>query len=216
MFKNQKDAMAAMFASYCKDASPEEIQAMLPFISTTDAEPEAKSEVGLMAKLISIMGAKPVKDSDEEKKAEDEDEEAEKKKAEDSKILAALDSISASLDALKSAKANDADSDEDGEKTEDEDEEEDDKKKTEDSAEVLKRLTNDLKPFIAKLPEAERKKANDSLRSLAGIKPKKEGQNLYGAIQSLTTSRVRDTAEADAEGLGDKIFEQFNAQSKKA
>lgn len=216
VFKNQKEAMAAMFAAYCKDASPEEIQAALPYVGVNDAEPESKTDVGLLAKLVGLMSAKPVKDSDEEKKTEDEDEESEKKKTEDSKIFALLDSINNRLESLENARVADADEDEDEEtKTEDEDSEEDEKKKTEDSSEVLKQFAKDFKPLIAKLPEAERKKANDSLRSLLGTPAKKDGKNTYEAIHKITTAKVKDSAEAAAEGLGDEIFAQFNAHAKK-
>lgn len=224
--KNKKELQAAMFAAYCKDASPEDIQTALALMTTDAAEPEiapaaaqsASNEVGLMAKFFSILNAKPTKDSDEGKEGK-EDEDSEKKKTED-KILAALDSIGSRLDKLEKAKTADADGDEDEEEeqTEDEDEEEDGEKskKTEDTAAALQALAQTFKPLIAKLPEKERKQANDSLRALMGKKPEPapgKKKVTYGEISKTTFPKTRDSAAKRDEALGDEIYAQYNAQA---
>ncbi len=223
VFKNAQEAQAAMFTAYCKDASPEEAMAAMKFLSLNDAAPaavvEKNNEAGLLAKLVGMLSAKPVKDADSD---EDKEDEKKDKKTEDSKILAALDALNARFDALE-AKVNDADGDDDEDeddekatKDADPDEDEDEeKKKTEDSAAAIAQVVKDMKPFLAKLPEKDRKQANDALRKALGQEPKGKSSGKYLGIMNAIATPNRDAAPKDKAQLGQEIAAKFNPHYKK-
>lgn len=214
---NKKQALAKMFAAFAKDASPEEVEQVLEFV--TDAEPEKKpSEAGLFKKFLAAFDAKAKDEDEEEKKAEDEDKE--EKEAEYKALDARLGKIESTLDTLVKAldKAKDEDKEEkvseyedETEKAEDEETEEE-KKEAKDQA--FKALMTELKPALATLDSKAQKVVKDALSKALG----RETSNVFAEIKKIVASHspAKDNAPKDLSEIGKKIRDTYNPHYKKA
>lgn len=216
---NRKQALTAMFAAFVKDATPEEIAAVIPFI--TDGEPAETKEASLISKLfnLKIADAK-MRDEDEPEKKDKEEKEKEDKKTEDR--LRRIEDAVASLIGKKVAdkKAKDADEeevekmldedplmDEDPDKEEketedaDEDEPEKEKEKKEAQDAAFKQLVSLIKPAVAKLPEKQRDLIKDTL-----VQIKRTGGigGGYEKIQKIVqaSKATQDSSVSDLSQIG--------------
>lgn len=226
---NRQQAFAEMFSAYAKDATPEQIAAMLPFVTVDAAQqPDAKtSEVGLLAKLMTMI-AKDKKAKDEDPDEEEKAESKEKEEAKDAKTLdKRLSAIEATLSQLAAdKKAKDEDEEEDIELAkklleneekeaaedesmeeqaamdEDESEAEEEKKKDAKDA-AMADLMRSLKPALATLKAADQKKIKQALKGSTAT------SNAYSEIRKGVL-KAKDHAAANHADLGMKIAEQFN------
>ncbi len=233
----KEQAMKKMFASWVKDAEPEEIAEMLEVMNDSQPEkpesPKTENSKAGNGLLKAMLGFAFAKDEDSEKpkeksETEDEDEDSDKpKETKDSKLPAAIEARISGLEktmdsiakALNITADEDSDEDED-DKTKAEDEDSDEDKATEEEqkandAAILKGVMDSMKPFFATLPEAQRKQAKDALRKqLRGGK----AATVYGAIARNTAkaAQVNDAQATDWKSFGADLMAKHNAQLKKA
>ncbi len=235
--KTKEQAMKKMFTSWVKDAEPDEIAEMLEIMndSAPAEKPEVKTDSGKAEKGLfkALLGLAFAKDEDSEKpkekaETEDEDEDSDKpKETKDSKLPAAIEARISGLEktmdsiakALNITADEDSDDDED-KKNKAEDEDEDESKATEEEqkandAAILKGVMDSMKPFLATLPEAQRKQAKDALRKqLRGGK----AATVYGAIarSAAKAAQVNDAEAIDWGAYSKEIMAKNNIQLKKA
>lgn len=209
-------AIAAMFAAYAKDASPEELIDVLPFV--TDAKPEAadkgdKTDKGLMALLTGLVmrDAKPVTDSKPKKTDEPLTADAVSKMIAD-EVSKALKAHTADKSAKDKA-AKDEDEKEvekmledewpDEKESKDADEEEGKEAKDAESEEekeakdaAFASVVQALKPLYESLPPKERGVVKDALVNAR----KKPSGNAYAGILKA----VQDATQANIQKAHDK------------
>ena len=220
MDKNQ--AIATMFAAFAKDASPEEVAEMLPFV--TDAAPAApakpaaepeKKDSGLIALLTGLMA----KDAKPAEKPEPLTAEAVQKMITDG-IAAALKPATKTKD--KKAKDEDEKEveqlleDEESEEKETEDSETEEEKETADEGEeeeakeakdaVFANVIKALQPLYKQLPASERKKL---VKDVAAVK-KKPTADGYAKILEAVQTHTKD-AEPARQSHPDTISKQVMA-----
>jgi hypothetical protein len=220
---NKKTALAAMFAAYAKDASPEEIAAVMPFLNDAGVSVavDSSKEESLFAKFMSKFIA--AKDSDDE-----DDDEEKKKKKKDDEDKAAKDALTARVAELeKKLAAKDEEnvtlmvSTDDPEEAKDIIEEilEEDTPANDAAANVeaiknqaIADTLKSLKPAMAKLKPQDQKAIKDALRG--GLKG-----NAYGQIQNIVQQAVAADSVSKPvldKDLGKQWAEKFNPHYKKA
>jgi hypothetical protein len=219
MDKNQ--ALATMFAAFAKDATPEEVAAMLPFV--TDAAPapkvEAKTDTdkGLIALLSGLMSkdAKPKAEAapaaaltadavskivaDEVAKAL-KGVQAKPKATKDSdekEVEKMLEDADGDEDDDKDKEAKDSDTDEKEKETEDEGSEEtEEEKEAKDAA--FRGVVKALQPLYKTMSTKDKKALTKDLAS-ARKKPTKDA---YAKILHAVQSHTKDAATTDAAPMG--------------
>ena len=236
---NKNEALAVMFSAFAKDASPEEIQAVLPFL--TDAAPvkEEKSDskdAGIIAGLLSAM----TKDKKKETQVLTADDVANLVKAGVAKALEGKKLVKDSeehpdeKEDIKLIKSMLGDEDPDKEEVKDEDPDEEDLMTDEDADEEVKDteleevLSKDkalglaikaLRPLYNKLPRKEQKLVVDKL---AQFRQKPSANTYAGILKAIQASKaVRDSesekaiAYTDPSAISRKVMADRNPHYKK-
>lgn len=206
---NKREALAAMFAAYAKDADPQDIVAVLPFV--TDAEPATatkdtdKSDKGMMGLLAGLLArdAKPAETKTETLTADavkkmiadgiaealkglkSKDSEDHPDEKEDKELIEKM---------LKEKETGDEDTEGEEKATEDEDSEEEseEEKKTDDAA--FAGLIQAIRPLYSKLPKAEQKKVTDALVKAR----RKPTADAYTQIIKAVQTHTKDAETIDS------------------
>lgn len=196
--------LAAMFKSYAKDASPEELAEAMECVGekTTDAE-EEKTLIEKIKDVFTKGEAEPAPVQ------EDED-----PMAGAAERIAALEEKVAALMAAESSEGHDLTSDEDPEEVTDEDPEDEDEEKEMTTDSVIHTLRH-LQSSVGSIKDlAQRKKVSDALAvSMKAIKAKDSAKNGYGIIAKAKTV-VKDSAAKDHADLGKTWAAKFNPHYK--
>ncbi len=221
---NKQQAFAALLTAYAKDASPEDVAAILPFV--TDAEPvkvtdSDKTDKGVLALLTGILS----RDSKEAK--------TEKTEALTADAIAKIvqDEIAKALKPLKTAKATkdesekelkamledeDPDKDDDEKEAKDKDDDEDEQEKEAKDSDFAKILAA-VKPAYKKLPKAEQKQMRDTLEQVRKKPTADAYAKILGIVQAnRKTHDAQNMNVVDSSQLARKVMQERNPHYKKA
>jgi hypothetical protein len=234
---DKNTALATMFAAFAKDATPEEVAEMLPFVTdaapvaptktetdksdnkgliailsgliTRDAKPAAKEEPLTADAIAKLMDAKLGAFAKTLKTTKDK-----AAKDEDEKEVEKMLEDSDEDEDDEPKKADDSDEEDDeGKKTDDEDEEEEKAKEAKDAATAVAKA---LRPFYKNMSTKDKKAVKDQLVALRK-EPTKDG---YSAILAAVKKHTRDSSielvsTKDSQSVSDRVMAQRNLAYKK-
>lgn len=242
---DKKTAIATMFAAFAKDASPDEITEMMPFVLDADAaKPAVETKdsgdnKGLMAALVGLLSkdakpaaAKPAASVEPEltadsiaKLIQDEVAKALKKQAKDAKPAAGKDAAAKLLDALlkdadpeeEETETGDEDPDEEETETGDEDPEEEGKEKEANDA-AFANVVKAIQPVYSKMPKKEQRVIKDQLAKLQKNPSAKGYAGILKAIKSHTKDAAASAQPVPAQdAISRKVMAERNPHyAKKA
>ena len=217
MMSKKSKILAAMFKSFARDASPEEVAEAMEAVNEAKDEctevKDSEEEKGILTKIKDMFEGKPA----EEKPAEDEGPTVEER-------LAKLEDAIANMNPVKDEEPKEEDDivedeeeleeevrDEDPEKVEDEDEEEV-------KIEISDSAIRSLRQSIAKISNVrERRMVSDALReSLRGsVQVKDNGYTaVRKAMEAAARKHTQDSQSENLRELGHKIAAKYNPHFK--
>lgn len=197
--------LAAMFKSYARDASTEEVAEAMEAVNEAKDEctevKDSEEEKGILTKIKDMFEGKPAEDEDPQPSVEER--------------LAKLEDAIANLTPAKDEEPKEDDIIEDEEELEEEVRDEDPE---EEKIEVSDSAIRSLRQTIAKISNVkERRMVSDALReSLRGsVQVKDNGYTaVRKAMEEAAARRTQDAQSEDLRELGHKIAAKFNPHFK--
>lgn len=208
---NKQQAQARMLAMAAKNATPEEIEELMPYVMDSADQPKKES-------AFAAFMQKFAKDSEEEEKEKKEAAMDARINALDLKLTNVLDALTkmskdeTSEEELSEKMAEDSDEedcDEEKKKAEDEEGEKEDEEEKKPAEDSVKNLIKQLNPILAKMNAKDRKAVKGVLDGHLG---RTSYTKSYSAIKTVTESHAKaaDNKPKDASQIGKAIAEAYN------